>query len=216
MRTASSRRVWLFLLVPFAMVAAPAYATPQDQAAKPQGSQAAPAPSMEGDMAAMTEAYQKAAAPGAPHQRLARMAGHWTTTIKSWMAPGQPPVESTGTMDAEMILGGRYLEAVHKGAMMGMPFEGRELDGYDNTTGRYVTSWVDNMGTGVMSLVGEADASGNVLTMTGEIVDPLSHKRMTYKGVTTHVDDDTFHYESFMVQGGKELKVMDMVAKRAH
>ncbi len=161
-----------------------------------------------------TEAYMKAATPGAPHERLTRLAGHWTTQVKAWFAPGQPAAESTGTMDVTPILGGRYVESVHRGQMMGQPFEGREIDGYDNVAGQYVSSWIDNMGTGVLMLAGQADASGKVVTMTGDFVDPMSHRKTTYKGVSTLVDDDTLRYESYMVDGGKEAKVMEMVAKR--
>jgi hypothetical protein len=98
---------------------------------------------------------------------------------------------------------------------MGQAFEGREIDGYDNVAGQYVSTWIDNLGTGVLSLTGQADASGKVVTMTGDFVDPATHKKMTYKGVSTRIDDDTMRYESYMVYGGKEAKVMEVLAKRA-
>jgi len=199
-----TRKAWPSLLLTL-VLAVPAVAAPQD---KPMAASAAPA------MDAMTEAYMKAASPGPQHERLAKMVGHWTTQTKMWMDPSKPPQESTGTMDSAMALGGRYLVSIHRGQMMGMAFEGHELDGYDNVSGRYVGAWIDNMGTGVMSLTGDLDASGKVMTMTGEIVDPLTHKKMTYKGVSTHVDDDTFRYDSYMVDGGKEVKVMEMTGKR--
>lgn len=208
MRTRDVRRAWSSLAL--ALVAAlswslgTALAAPED---KP--------PVIKANVDAATEAYMKAATPGAPHERLARLAGHWTTQVKAWFAPGQPAAESTGTMDVAPILGGRYVESVHKGQMMGQPFEGREIDGYDNVAGQYVSSWIDNMGTGVLMLTGQADASGKVVTMTGDFVDPATHKKMTYKGVSTLVDDDTMRYESYMVAGGKEAKVMEITAKRS-
>jgi hypothetical protein len=196
-----TQKAWPSLLLAL-VLAVPALAAPQD---KPKG---------EMKMDPMTEAYMKAATPGAPHERLAKMVGHWTTTMKMWMAPDKPAMESTGTMDAQMALGGRYLVTVHKSQMMGMPFEGHEIDGYDNASGQYVGTWVDNMGTGIMSLTGSLDASGKVMTMTGDFMDPLTHKKMGYKGVSTHVDDNTLQYESYMVEGGKDTKVMEMTAKR--
>lgn len=197
-------KAWPSLLLALAL-AVPALAAPQDKAMDDHAKM----------MAAESEAYMKAATPGAPHEHLAKMAGHWTAQIKTWMVPGKPAQESTGTMDASMVLGGRYLETIHKGQMMGMAFEGHELDGYDNVTGQYFGAWIDNMGTGLMPMTGSLDASGKVMTMTGEFTDPASHKKMTYKGVSTRVDDDTLHYESYMVDGGKEIKVMEMDAKRA-
>src|SRR5687768_5711179 len=38
------------------------------------------------------EAYQKAGTPGAPHKAMAAQAGTYTTKVKSWHAPGQPPM----------------------------------------------------------------------------------------------------------------------------
>ena len=32
--------------------------------------------------------------------------------------------------------------------MMGMPFEGIGRTGYDNVTGKYWSTWIDNMSTG--------------------------------------------------------------------
>jgi uncharacterized protein DUF1579 len=208
MRAPAVRRAWpsLVLAVAAALSWGPgaALAAPDD---KP--------PVIKGKVDAATEAYMNAATPGAQHARLARMAGHWTTQVKAWFTPGQPVAESTGTMDITPILGGRYVESVHKGQMMGQPFEGREIDGYDNVAGQYVSSWIDNGGTGVLLLTGQADASGKVVTMTGDFVDPATRKKVTYKGVQTLVDDDTMRYESYMVAGDKETKIMEILAKRA-
>ena len=72
----------------------------------------------EGDMATSTgnqkgkmDVYKKLGTPGAPHKLLANMAGSWNTKIKSWMEPNNPPMESTGTCEQKMILGGRFLAA---------------------------------------------------------------------------------------------------------
>src|SRR5215213_2959322 len=101
------------------------------------------------DQAAM-EAMMKAISPGENHKHVTRYAGDWTYAGKMWMDPGQPPTESTGTMHGEAILDGRYVQTVWKGNFMGMPFEGRGTNGYDNLSKQYVSTWIDNMGTGIM------------------------------------------------------------------
>ena len=63
-------------------------------AAEPKQDKPAGAPAMG---AAEMEAMMKAATPGDQHKMLARMVGDWTFTQKFWMAPGQPPGESSGT-----------------------------------------------------------------------------------------------------------------------
>src|SRR5688572_10104353 len=74
--------------------------------------------------AAEMEAMMKAMSPGEPHKKLAKLAGDFTYTSKMWMDPSQAPATSSGTMHGDMILGGRYVRAVWKGDVMGMPFEG--------------------------------------------------------------------------------------------
>jgi hypothetical protein len=164
------------------------------------------------------EAYEKLAQPGEHHKHLGNLAGKWKVTGKSWMAPGQPPTDMSGSMEASWILGGRYLQEVHKGSFMGKPFEGRSLDGYDNTTHEYFSTWVDNMGTGVMVFRGSCDDPCKVLTETAEGPDPISGKVMKTKSVTTFVDPDTYRFEMYLVgigKDGQDAKMMEIVAKRA-
>jgi len=100
------------------------------------------------DMKAMEEAMMKAATPGEHHKALGRYVGDWTFTNTMWMDPSQPPMKSNGTVHAEWMLGNRYLSSTFRGSFGGQPFEGHATDGYDNVAGKYVSSWVDNMGTG--------------------------------------------------------------------
>ena len=167
------------------------------------------------DMSADMEAMQKAASPGEPQKKLARLAGDWTATTRAWMAPGQPPMESPGTMHGEVLMGGRYVEHTWKGSFMGQPFEGRGTDGYDNVGKMYVSSWVDNMGTGIMHMTGTCDAPVKVCTYTGDVWDPMSGKKTAMKQVITWTDDNNFKNEMYGPgPDGKEMKWMEIVAKR--
>jgi hypothetical protein len=194
---------WTVALSLLALTAMPAL--PQD---KPKPA-AAPA------MSAADEAMMKAITPGEQQKKLARLAGDWTFTNKAWMAPGQPPMESSGTMHGEALLGGRYVEHTWKGALMGMNFEGRGTDAYDNVGKMYVSSWVDNMGTGIMHMTGTCDEAVKVCTYTGDVWDPATSKKTTMKQVITWMDDNNFKNEMYGPDpSGKEMKWMEIVAKR--
>lgn len=161
------------------------------------------------------EAMVKAGTPGEPHRHLAKLAGDWTYTSKMWMDPSQPPEESSGTMQAETILGGRYVQNVWKGNFMGMPFEGRGTEGYDNVTEKLVSSWVDSFSTGIFYSTGTCDADWKVCTSTGEMLDPATNQPMTLRSVTTWTGDDSFKVEMFMKTGaGEEFKHMEMDVRR--
>jgi hypothetical protein len=179
---------------------------------KPAAAPAAPAQPSAAEMQSMMALMS----PGEHHKRLGGFVGHWTTKNKMWMTPGQPPVENEGTMDAEWSMGGRYLVARHKGNFMGMAFEGQEIDGYDNLTGKYVQSWIDNMGTGILSSSGSCDdADCKAVTMTGDMVDPMTRKKGIYKATTTVVNPTTFKYEAWWTpEQGDTVKMMEITATK--
>jgi hypothetical protein len=161
------------------------------------------------------EAMMKAATPGEQQKKLSRFAGDWTFTNTFWMAPGQPPVTSTGTMHGVMLMNGRYVEHTWKGNMMGMPFEGRGTDAYDNVGKQYVSSWVDNMGTGIMHSTGTCDDAVKVCTYMAEMWDPMSGKKTSSRSVITWIDDNNFKNEMYGPgPDGKEAKMMEIMAKR--
>ncbi len=61
----------------------------------------------------------------------------------------------------------------------------------------YVTSWVDNMGTGIEHSTGTCDAAGKVCTYSGDMWDPMSGKKVTNRSVITWLDDNTFKNEMY-------------------
>ena len=164
------------------------------------------------EMAAM----EKAMTPGEMRKHLAKMAGDWTFTNKMWMAPGQPPQEWTGTMHAETILGGRYVQSIWKGSFMGQEFEGRGTEGYDNVAQQYVSSWVDNMGTGIVLSTGTCEDGGKKCTTTRSFSDPMTGEPSTMKTVVSWIDDNNFRTEMYTKDpaSGQEYKMMEIVAKR--
>lgn len=52
--------------------------------------------------------------PNEHHQQLAQLAGNWTDEVKMWMAPGMPPLVSTGTCTRKPIMDGRFYEGNSK------------------------------------------------------------------------------------------------------
>lgn len=52
--------------------------------------------------------------------------------------------------------------------MMGMPFEGHGTLAYDNHRKMFVSTWIDNMGSGIMVLEGTYDDASKTLTLMGK------------------------------------------------
>ena len=53
------------------------------------------------DTKKMMKVYQKLATPGAPHKRLAKLEGSWTTQTRAWMEPGSAPDGEHGQLRTE-------------------------------------------------------------------------------------------------------------------
>ncbi len=166
------------------------------------------------DMQAMMEVYKKVATPGPPHKMLASLVGSWTTKTKGWMEPDKPPMEGTGTCEQKMILGGRYLQQDYSSEMMGSPFTGINVIGYDNHTKKFVSTWIDSMSTGIYYFEGNASADGKTITQRCSCDDPVQGP-IIWRSVTKFVDDDTQEYEMYITpKAGKEKKMMEMTVTR--
>jgi hypothetical protein len=162
----------------------------------------------------MVEVYRKLGTPGAPHKLLAHMAGSWKTVTRSWIEPGQPPFESEGTCEQKMILEGRFLQQDFAGDMMGTPFKGIGLTGYDNHKQLYVSTWADSMSTGIFYFEGSAGADGRTITQHCLNDDPIKGP-VKWRSVTRIVDDDTHEFEMYLTdRSDKEEKMMEIIYTR--
>jgi hypothetical protein len=168
------------------------------------------------DTQAMMEVYSRLATPGSVHKVLAKMAGRWDTKTKSWMEPDKPPMESTGTCELKMLLGGRYLQQECSGDMMGSPFTGVGVTGYDNHTKKYLSTWMDSMSTNIFFFEGTGSADGTSFTQESRYDDPVQGP-MKWRAVTRIVDDNKLVFEMYGAhKKGKEEKMMEMTYTRKH
>ena len=160
------------------------------------------------------KAWMSYMTPGDVHKMLAKDDGEWNEEISLWMAPGAPPTKSTATATNRMIMGGRYQESKHTGSFMGMPFEGYSLVGYDNAKKIFVTSWIDNMGTGMMFMEGKWDDKTKTIQFTGKSTDPTTGRDVAVRETFTWIDNNKQKMEMFMTQEGKEFKTMEILFTR--
>jgi hypothetical protein len=166
------------------------------------------------DQKAIMEAYQRAATPGPQHAFLAAMVGEFTLTLKSFNEPGVEPEVSTGTSTRKMVLGGRYLEETVHSSVMGQPFEGRGLTGYDNVTRTWWGAWFDSMSTGIMITSGVWDEEAGVGTFEGEYNDPVSGELQSSRSVIRRLPNGDEVMEMYMTTAFGEVKAMEILYQR--
>ncbi len=131
------------------------------------------------------------ATPAAPHNRLGKLAGEYTTTTKFFMQPGAAAQESTGEAKLWMTLDGRFLTEEDTGTFMGRPLRGFRMLGYNNASKRYEGIWTYTMSTGIMTLNGTSTDGGKTVNLAA-IFDGEGGKKEKLSVVMRETDDDHF------------------------
>ena len=160
------------------------------------------------------EAWKNYMTPGMVHQMMAESAGEWNSEVTMWMDPSKPPQKVIGSCTNEMILGGRYLKSSQKGDMMGMPFEGMMLLGFDNAKKEFTGVWYDNFGTGTSVSTGTYNSQDSTLTLNGTMVDPATGNDIKYSETMKFLDKDNQIMNMYVLQNGQEYKNMEQVLTR--
>lgn len=154
--------------------------------------------------------------PNENHERLNHFVGTWNVTNRMWMEPGAEPMESTASTNVKWVLDGRFLMEEYKGDMMGTPFTGLGISGFDNHEGKYTSLWMDSMGTAVMKSTGSVDSSGKVFTYHGSYWDPWSKMDTNCKFVLKITGKDSHTFTMYVLMpDGSEFKTMEMTYTRA-
>jgi len=159
------------------------------------------------------------------HKLLADMNGNWNYTIKMWMNPdpNAKPQESKGTATRKSVMGGRYfvMDVSGKmqmpgedGKMTDMQFKGMAVEGYDNMKKKFVSSWIDSMGTGIQPSEGTYDPATKTFTFNMEM-EMMPGMKTPVREVIKVTDKDHMLLEWYENRGGQEKKTMEIAYTRA-
>jgi len=191
--------------------------------ANPTGGTAATAPTGQPsaeDMQKMMQQMAELSKLNENHKMLADTAGTWNYSVKMWMDGNSSakPQESKGTATRKMIMNGRFLVGDYTGIMK-MPgpdgkmkdvtFKGMGLEAYDNVKKKFVATWMDNMGTGIMTMEGDYDPATKSITSTGE-EEVMPGMKTQIRSVTKFPDKDHMTLEWYENHGGAEKKTMEI------
>jgi Protein of unknown function (DUF1579) len=158
------------------------------------------------------------------HKLLEEMNGKWNYTIKMWMNPdpNAPPQESKGTATRKSVMGGRYfvMDVTGKmqmpdedGKMKDMQFKGMAVEGYDNMKKKFVSSWIDSMGTGIQFSEGTYDPATKTFTFNMEM-EMMPGMKTPVREVIKITDKDHMMLEWYENRGGQEKKTMEIAYTR--
>jgi hypothetical protein len=136
---------------------------------------------------------ERAMTPGEGQKKLAFLVGTFDVRFRTWANPNDPPSEDAGVMIGNIVLGGRYAQIMLAGTVAGEPYSGIGYAGFDNTTKKYMTTFMDSASTGMEWYTGGFDPSGMKATLKGTVANPVSGKpspqelRLTLDAAGNHV-----------------------------
>jgi hypothetical protein len=150
------------------------------------------------DKAEMMKKMEAAGTPGPAHKALEAFVGNWKAEAKCWCEPAAAPNVSQATAKASWTLNGHFLEQEFHGEMMGKPFTGRSLMGYDNIKQTFNTVWVSDMQTSILTSEGKGENGNKVITLAGKSNCPATgRKDIPIKTVFRVLSPDKHVFEMF-------------------
>jgi hypothetical protein len=103
---------------------------------------------------------------------LSKLAGKWNLNYKLWINQEDEPEEGSGTADAELILGGRFLQISMDYSIYEKEFTSEHIFGYDTNVKRFLVFSIDEFGTDAIFEYGDYNLDDQSIIFTG--VDSIS------------------------------------------
>jgi Protein of unknown function (DUF1579) len=113
-------------------------------------------------------------APGGAHHLLARLAGNWSGTARTWFEPGKLADESPSRARIRAVLDGRFVVLEYEGAIKGKPLFGMAIIGYHIDASLYTMAWVDSFHLGTATMHSEGEPRENGFSVLGHYDVPQS------------------------------------------
>lgn len=167
------------------------------------------------DMEEMLRKAETTGTPGEGHKALEHFTGAWKAEVKCWMDPGGTPNVSQATAKVNWVMNGRFLEEDFRGEMMGKPFRGRTVMGYDNIKQTFKSVWISDMQTSMFVTEGKGENGNKVLTLRGSASCGARGRTDTPMRVVLRVlGPDKHVFEMFDESRGENGKTMEITYTR--
>jgi len=185
-----------------------------DQAAGAATARRPGAAPSEAEKQEMMRRMEEAGRPGPGHKALEPLVGNWKCEVKCWHEPGGQAQVSQGRATAKWTFHGRYLEEEFHGEMMGKPFEGCCVTGFDNTKQTFQSVWFSDMQTSMFFTEGKGTDGNKTITLEGKTsCAGTGQQDVPMKSVLRVLSNDKHTFEMFDASKGN-AKVMEITYTR--
>lgn len=158
---------------------------------------------------------QMGATPLLEHKALGALAGDWKGSMTVQL-PGMEPMKGDVTCKARLDLGGLWLISDYEGTMMGAPFRGHSVWGFDPAKKKQVEVWVDSFRSTVSEIEGDYDPATQMWTKWTDGQNPATGEKVRERHTVSLKPDGSFAME-LAVPGpnGAYLPYMQVLMSKA-
>ncbi|MBX3463051.1 MAG: DUF1579 family protein [Planctomycetes bacterium] len=160
-----------------------------------------PGPQEPAGQAAALQRTAALAAPGEPHARLARLVGRWQVETTTTDAAGEAHVDR-GTLQGELLLGGRYVQLQVERSLAGGPLRGLQILGFHALHQVYTSSWRDDHSTWSVECSGAPGGHADRLVLHGTLVDARDPAGRPFRYELDFTDERRVDVRVFDTQAG--------------
>jgi hypothetical protein len=148
---------------------------------------------------------------------LSKLECKWDLNYKLWINPNADPEEGSGTADAEVILGGRFLQVNMVYLIYEKEFTSEHIFGYDTEVNRFSLFSIDEFSTNAIFEYGDFDIETESIVFTGTdstssnpSTDEKSYKYRIELYIPTEEDVNEFGFSTyFLNQEGNWVPLME-------
>jgi hypothetical protein len=153
--------------------------------------------------------------PAEEHKMLDVFVGEWDVTISSRPTISAKPELSAGQSQMAWILDGRFVEERFSGEIAGKAYEGRGHLGFDNTTRRYFSLWIESLSTAPTLSWGRYNPDEHSFSFVAEVYDPMrGGMKRSYSRIIVH--SQNLFTQSMVERSpqGEEFEAFELIYRR--
>ena len=166
------------------------------------------------DSATIAAAWEDYAKAGPYHKMIDTIAGTWQEEMKFYMDGVDTPQTVKMTAVIAPVLNGLYQQTLHRGKVMGLPYEGRALLGFNKAKNKFEYTWIDNFSSGMMYLTGDLDSVTNLINLTGTMADPVTGKEIGIRQTIEMIDNKNQHIKLYDTRNKLERLSMEIIMQK--
>jgi len=158
--------------------------------------------------------YEPRSAPGAGQKFLAKFAGEWDVAKAFYPRSGEP-ARQKGLCRQTMIQGDRFLKSEFTFVRNGRKSTGLGIIGFDTTTGKFTSVWIDSRRTAMSMRESREPFNGTEIVLYSASLDRPASSRRTH--TVTRLEDEgrrIVHRQYSAGADGKERLMMELILTR--